>query len=106
MIDLYPKSWLHHPKKAVDSRFKTTPMSPPSGVGAALGDIFYGNSIQGAGFDAIPASHAHVLKDHGLFKDAIELFDHFVGAGGHGNASPLIGVACFGGANVVAYRGE
>jgi hypothetical protein len=59
------------------------------------GDVFNGNSVQGAGLDAIPASHAHILKYHGLFEDAIELFDHFVLAGFYANASPFFGIACF-----------
>ena len=42
------------------------------------GDVFGRNSVQRARFNAVPTSHAHVLKHHGLLENAINLFNHVV----------------------------
>ena len=56
--------------------------------------------------DAIPASHANVLKDHGLLEDSVDLFDDFMGAGRNGGAKALIGVACLGLADFIVHRSK
>ena len=45
------------------------------------GDMFGRNSVQRARLNTVPASHAHVLKYHGLFENTINLFNHFVRTG-------------------------
>jgi hypothetical protein len=51
------------------------------------------NSFHGTGCNAVPAVHAHVLKNNGWLKRAIDLFHHFVGTGDRRRANPLFGVA-------------
>ena len=53
--------------------FKTHPKQ------RTLGQMLGADCVQRTGFDAIPAPHAHILKYHGLFKGAIDLFQYFGG---------------------------
>jgi len=66
--------------------------------------MFSANGRQRAGLDAVPASHAHVLKNHGRFKSTVDLFDHFVGAGRQGRANSPFGVTLLGIAPFIIYR--
>ena len=40
----------------------------------------YLDCLQRTGLNTIPTSHAHVLKNYWWFKNAIDLFDHLMGA--------------------------
>jgi hypothetical protein len=51
------------------------------------------DGIQRTGFDTVPATHAHVLKNHWWFKNAIDLFDYFMGASRCGCANSFFGIA-------------
>lgn len=60
---------------------------------SSLPDVSYLDGREGTGLDAVPAAHAHVLKNHGRLKTAIDLFDHFAAAGGGGCAHSSFGIA-------------
>ena len=59
--------------------------------------------VQRTGLNTIPAPHAHILKYHGLFKGAIDLFQYFMGAGWYCGATALLRVTLFGAAFIVIH---
>lgn len=60
-----------------------------------LCDVMDPNGPQGARLDTIPAAHAHVLKNHGLFEGTVDLFEHLVGAGFGCSTPPVLRIAFF-----------
>jgi hypothetical protein len=63
---------------------------------------FYG--IQWAGLDAIPASHAHVLKNYRRFEMPIDLFNHFMDARQYGRTNTIVGITLPGIAHFIIYH--
>jgi hypothetical protein len=55
--------------------------------------VFHADGVQGTGGNAIPASHAKVLKNDRGFEFPVDLLDHLMGAGRHSGANPLFRVA-------------
>lgn len=55
--------------------------------------LLYLYGFQRTSFDTVPASHAHVDKNHRWLKTAVQLLDHFMGASRYRRAGPLFGVA-------------
>ncbi len=64
------------------------------------------NSLQGTGRNAVPAIHAHVLKNNGRLKKTVDLFHHFVGTGGRRRANPVYRVAILRMALVIIHHGK
>lgn len=62
------------------------------------------HGIQRAGINAIPVTHAHVLKNNRWLKFSVDLFHNLMRTGACRCADPLAGAAFFGIAYIIAHK--
>jgi hypothetical protein len=68
--------------------------------------VFDLNGLQRTGLNAIPAAQAEVIKNHGLFEKAVNLFKYLMGAGRRGRAFPFFRITFLGITFFIIHHGK